>query len=57
MQYFLFISALVSLAGSGSASDLLGNTGTNADVKLPAGIEISAELGPKYPPPAGRTNK
>ncbi|KAJ4147569.1 hypothetical protein LMH87_002081 [Akanthomyces muscarius] len=40
----------------GLVGDLLGNTGLKADVKLPAGISISAELGPKYPPPAGRTD-
>ncbi|OAR01567.1 hypothetical protein LLEC1_07123 [Akanthomyces lecanii] len=40
----------------GVVGDLLGNNGLNADVKLPAGISITAELGPKYPPPPGRTD-
>ncbi|ATY61216.1 hypothetical protein A9K55_005407 [Cordyceps militaris] len=39
-----------------STDGLLGNTGLDAKIKLPAGIEISASLGPKYPPPADRTN-
>lgn len=43
-------------SSGGVVGDLLGKTGLNADVKLPAGISISAELGPKYPPPAGRTD-
>ena len=42
---------LKNISGGGLVDGVLGNTNLSVDVKLPAGIEISAELGPKAPPP------
>ncbi|OAA55708.1 hypothetical protein ISF_07813 [Cordyceps fumosorosea ARSEF 2679] len=58
MKSFAVAAALISVvvAHPGLLDDMLGNEGLDQNIKLPAGIEINQSLGPKYPPPSGRTN-
>lgn len=59
MKSFAVAATLVSIvaANPGLLDSVLGDkTNLDAGVKLPAGISVDLSLGPKYPPPSGRTN-